>query len=253
MSVFKMYLKPIGTVLWEKWIEFKFDWVKITTSGLISPLLYMIALGWGLGSSRSVSDRPYIDFLIPGIIALTTMNTSFTAVSTPLCIQKQFEHSFDQLVISPTPIPSYILGQMIGGSIRGMYAGVLILLISIPFGASMKINAAFFLVMLLNGLAFAALGVAVAILARLHSDVGRFTTYAILPMTFLCNTFFPLDQVPKFIKVLISILPLTHASGTLRAIAYGEPASFLSILVLAAYALLFMFIAMAVMNRREML
>ncbi len=253
MNPIKKYLKPIGTVLWEKWVEFNFDWVKITTSGMISPLLYMIALGWGLCSTKSVSDRPYIDFLIPGIIALTTMNTSFSAVSTPLCVQKQFEHSFDQLVISPTPIPSYIIGQMLGGSIRGMYGGVLILLISIPFGASMKINLAFFLVMLLNGLSFAALGVAVAILARLHSDVGRFTTYAILPMTFLCNTFFPLDQVPKFIKVLISILPLTHASGSLRAIAYGEPASIVSILILAAYAVVFMFVAMSVMSRREIL
>ena len=67
MNPIKKYLKPIGTVLWEKWVEFKFDWVKITTSGMISPLLYMIALGWGLGSTKSVSDRPYIDFLIPGM------------------------------------------------------------------------------------------------------------------------------------------------------------------------------------------
>ncbi len=253
MSTFTKYMKPISTVLWEKWVEFKFEWVKITASGLISPLLYMIALGWGLGSARAVSDRPYIDFLVPGIIALTTMNTSFNAVSSPLCIQKQFEHSFDQLVISPTPIPSYIIGQMIGGMIRGMYAGVLILLLSLPFGASMKINAAFFLVMMLNGLAFAGLGVTVAIMAKRHSDVARFTTFAILPMTFLCNTFFPLDQVPAIIKALISILPLTHASGCLRAIAYGQSASVLSILILAAYAAVFMIMAMITMSKREMI
>lgn len=253
MSTFTKYMKPIGTVLWEKWVEFKFDWLKITTSGLISPLLYMIALGWGLGSARGVSDRPYIDFLVPGIIALTTMNTSFNAVSQPLCVQKQFEHSFDQLVISPTPIPSYIIGQMIGGMIRGIYAGALILLLSIPFGASMRINFAFFLVMALNGLAFAGLGVTVAIKAKTHSDVGRFSTYAILPMTFLCNTFFPLDQVPEFVKVIISILPLTHASGSLRAIAYGQSASLVSILVLLAYAIASMILAMIIMNKREMI
>ena len=69
----------IVTVLWEKWVEFKYEWFKITTSALISPLLYMIALGWGLGATTTVTDRPYFDLLVPGIIALTTMNTSFSA------------------------------------------------------------------------------------------------------------------------------------------------------------------------------
>ena len=44
-----MFFRGIGTVLWEKWVDFKFEWRKITASALVSPLLYMIALGWGLG------------------------------------------------------------------------------------------------------------------------------------------------------------------------------------------------------------
>ena len=53
----------IATAIWEKWIEFKYEWKKITASALVSPILYMIALGWGLGSMAQVTDRPYIDFL----------------------------------------------------------------------------------------------------------------------------------------------------------------------------------------------
>ena len=101
----------------------KYEWFKITTSALISPLLYMIALGWGLGATTTVTDRPYIDFLVPGIIALTTMNTSFSAVGLSLNVQRLFEHSFDHIIISPTPISQYIVGQMLGGSLRGMYSG----------------------------------------------------------------------------------------------------------------------------------
>ena len=140
-----MFFRAIATVLWEKWVEFKFEWKKITASALVSPLLYMIALGWGLGSASSVTDRPYIDFLIPGIIALTTMNTSFAAVAQPLNVQRLFEHSFDHIITSPTPMPAYIIGQMLGGALRGMYCGVLILLLSIPFGATMHLSAGFFL------------------------------------------------------------------------------------------------------------
>lgn len=241
----------ITTVLWEKWVEFKFEWKKITASALVSPLLYMIALGWGLGSTSSVTDRPYIDFLVPGIIALTTMNTSFSAVGQPLNVQRIFERSFDQIIISPTPMPAYIVGQMLGGSLRGMYSGALILILSIPFGANIQLSISFFLVMLLNGLAFSALGVTAAILARTHGDIARFSSFVILPMTFLCNTFFPLDKVPDAIEALISILPLTHASGSLRAMAYGSAPSLLSIAVLAAYAISFMIIANVVVIRRK--
>ena len=241
----------ITTVLWEKWVEFKFEWKKITASALVSPLLYMIALGWGLGSTSSVTDRPYIDFLVPGIIALTTMNTSFSAVGQPLNVQRIFERSFDQIIISPTPMPAYIVGQMLGGSLRGMYSGALILILSIPFGANIQLSISFFLVMLLNGLAFSALGVTAAILARTHGDIARFSSFVILPMTFLCNTFFPLDKVPDAIEALISILPLTHASGSLRAMAYGSAPSLLSMAVLAAYAIAFMIIANVVVTRRK--
>ena len=246
-----MMLNGIITVLWEKWVEFKFEWKKITASALVSPMLYMIALGWGLGSTSTVTDRPYIDFLVPGIIALSTMNNSFSAVGQPLNVQRLFERSFDQIIISPTPMPAYIFGQMLGGALRGMYSGMLILLLSIPFGASIQLSLPFFLVMLLNGMTFAALGILSAIVASSHGDIARFSTFFILPMTFLCNTFFPLERVPEFIQVLISILPLTHASSSLRAMAYGSVPNPLSLIVLAIYATVFMIVANVVVARRK--
>lgn len=246
-----MMLNGIITVLWEKWVEFKFEWKKITASALVGPMLYMIALGWGLGSTSTVTDRPYIDFLVPGIIALSTMNNSFSAVGQPLNVQRLFERSFDQIIISPTPMPAYIFGQMLGGALRGMYSGMLILLLSIPFGASIQLSLPFFLVMLLNGMTFAALGILSAIVASSHGDIARFSTFFILPMTFLCNTFFPLERVPDFIQVLISILPLTHASSSLRAMAYGSAPNPLSLIVLAIYATVFMIVANVVVARRK--
>ena len=246
-----MMINGVITVLWEKWVEFKFEWKKITASALVSPLLYMIALGWGLGSTSSVTDRPYIDFLVPGIIALTTMNTSFSAVGQPLNVQRLFERSFDQIIISPTPMPAYIFGQMLGGALRGMYSGVLILLLSAPFGAHIQLSVPFFLVMLLNGMTFAALGVMSAIVASSHGDIARFSTFVILPMTFLCNTFFPLDRVPEFIQFLINILPLTHASSSLRSMAYGAAPNLLSLFILFAYATVFMIVANIVVIRRK--
>ncbi len=241
----------IVTVIWEKWVEFRFEWFKITTSALVSPLLYMVALGWGIGSMAQGLSRPYIDFLVPGIIALTTMNTSFSASGLSLNIQRLFEHSFEQVIASPTPIWEYIIGQAIGGSLRGVYSGCLIILLSVPFGSTLRLSPVFFLVMLLNGMVFSALGVLAAILARTHSDVGRVSTFLILPMTFLCNTIFPLERLPGYVGALISALPLTHASGLLRALAYGETANPLSALVLTAYAIAFTALAVFITERRK--
>lgn len=241
----------IITAIWEKWIEFKFEWKKITAASLVSPLLYMIALGWGLGSMTSVTDRPYIDFLVPGIIAMCTMNNSFSAVATALNVQRIFEHSFEQIIISPTSLSQYVIGQSIGGALRGMYSGILVMLLAIPFGISMNITPMFFVIMLLNGIAFGALGVLAAIISNTHAAVGRFSTFVIAPMTFLCNTFFPLDKTPHTIQVIINFLPLTHASSQLRGIAYGDPVSWFSVAVLAAYAIVFLWISIFIINKHK--
>ena len=248
--VFK-WLTAVRTVLWEKWVEFKFEWLKITASSLISPLLYMVALGWGLGAGRNVGGQPYINFLVPGIIALTTMNTSFSSVGNSLNVQRLFEHSFDLILASPTPMPAYIIGQMLGGALRGIYSGMLILLLSIPFGATMCITPLFFVIMLLNGMVFAALGVLAAILASSHTDISRFSSFVILPMTFLCNTLFPLDTAPKAVQAVIRILPLTHSSASLRSIAYGEAVNPRSIVLLLAFLTVFMVTANLVLVKRK--
>ena len=109
----------IVTVLWERWVEFRRNWVQITLSNLVAPLLYILTFGLGLGGSMAVEGRPYLDFLLPGVIALTTMNASFNAVGMSLNVQRLYEHSFDNIMISPTPMWQYILGQMRGGSLRG--------------------------------------------------------------------------------------------------------------------------------------
>ena len=48
----------ILTVIWEKWIEFKHEWIKITISSLITPLLYLITFGLGIGNFINTGDRP---------------------------------------------------------------------------------------------------------------------------------------------------------------------------------------------------
>ena len=108
----------ILTILWEKWVEFRRDFYKITLAAMIAPLMYLVV--FGLGIQTSSHGEPYLNFLIPGVVALTTMNGSFNAIAQNLNVQRLYEKAFDQIMISPTPLWQFILGQIIGGSLRGL-------------------------------------------------------------------------------------------------------------------------------------
>ena len=132
-----------------------------------------------------------------------------------------------------------------------MYSGFLILLVSLPFGVGIRLTPSFVLVMFLNGLVFGALGILAAILSNTHGDVARFSTFVITPMTFLCNTLFPLEKIPGAVQIIIQILPLSHASGQLRSLSYGNPVSWFSILVLTVYAAVFLLFSIFFIKKRK--
>ena len=74
------------TVLWEKWVEFRREFYKITVSAMISPLMYLII--FGLGIQTTSHGEPYLRFLIPGLVAMSTMNGSFGAITQNMSVQR---------------------------------------------------------------------------------------------------------------------------------------------------------------------
>ena len=241
----------ILTVLWEKWVEFRRDWLQITLSGLVAPLLYILTFGLGLGQTLALDGRAYLDFLLPGVVALTTMNSSFNAIGMSLNVQRLYEHSFDNILISPTPMWQYILGQMVAGSLRGMYAGSLVIAVGLCFGAKMCLTPMFFAVMLLNGMTFASLGVLAAVLSRTHAGISRFASFVLTPMSFLGNTFFAADAMPKGLNWLIQCLPLTQSATLLRSISWGESWSVWRLAVILGCNIAFLLTAIYQINRMK--
>ena len=227
----------ILTVLWEKWVEFRRDFYKITLAAMIAPLMYILV--FGLGVQTISHGQSYLDFLIPGVVALTTMNGSFNAIAQNLNVQRLYEKASDQVMISPTPLWQFIAGQIIGGSLRGVYAGSVIILLVLPIGTNLRFNGWSFLIMFLNGAVFSTIGVVVSFYAKNHADVPRFSNYVIMPMAYLCNTFFSTENMPEPLHQIISLLPLSQTSGMMRKIAGGETWSFRGIVILLVYLVIF--------------
>ena len=225
----------IITILWEKWREFVRDFSRITLAAMIAPLMYLIVFGWGIRTT--MNGQPYLYFLIPGVISLTTMNGSFNAIAQNLNVQRLYEKAFDQVIISPTPLWQFIAGQIIAGALRGIYAGGIILLLVLPVRTGLHFNLLSFFILFLNGAVFSSMGIVVSFLARNHADVPRFSNYFIMPMAYLCNTFFSTDNIPRGAREFIAALPLSQTSRMVRAIASGQPP------VLTGIPLLFLYLS----------
>jgi ABC-type polysaccharide/polyol phosphate export permease len=167
------------------------------------------------------------------------MTGSFSAIAQNMSVQRLYEKALDQVMVSPTPLWQFIVGQLIGGSLRGMYAGGIILLLTLPIRTGLTFNALSVLIMFLNGMVFSTIALVLSFLAKSYTDAPRFTSYIIMPMSFLCNTFFSTEQMPNGFRQIISLLPLSQASAMIRAIANAEPVGFFGFGVLAAYLVVF--------------
>ena len=239
----------IVTVLWEKWTEFKRDFYKITLSAMISPLLYLIVFGMGIKTTSH--GEPYINFLIPGLTAMSTMTGSFGAVAQNMSVQRLYEKALDQIMVSPTPLWQFITGQIIGGSLRGIYSAAMILLLTFPLKTGLVWNGWSLLVMFLNGTVFATIALTLSFMAKSYTDAPRYTSFIIVPMSFLCNTFFSTDDMPNGFRQFVSVLPLSKASEMLRSISRGEGFDVWGMVILVIYLVVFSLISMNFIYKKK--
>ncbi len=239
----------IVTVLWEKWTEFRRDFYKITVSAMVSPLMYLIIFGMGIQTTSH--GEPYLHFLVPGIVSMATMTGSFSAIAQNMSVQRLYEKALDQIMVSPTPLWQFILGQVLGGALRGLYAGCVILLLTYPIRTDLIFNSLSLFIMLLNGMVFSTIGLVLSFMAKSYSDAPRYTSFIITPMSFLCNTFFSTEQMPTGFRQAVAILPLSQTSSMIRAIANGQPPDVIGFVILGAYLVVFGLISMVFIYRKK--
>ena len=227
----------IGTVFWRDWVVLKRRMVKFLLSRMVAPLLYLVAFGWGLGRSIQVETGSYLDFLVPGILALNSMNISFNSI-TPVHAERVYHKSLEEYIIAPICPESFVIGKVLASVLRGLISSAIIFLLAGAFGAHIALSPLFLLVLALNCAVFAEIGFLAAMKLSTYEAMAQVNTYILLPMSFLCGTFFKTSALPEGIRSFIELLPLTHTSYLLRALAAGEVLPYLSLLVLAGYALI---------------
>ena len=228
-------LYDISTVFWRDWVVLRHRLTAFILSRMVAPLLYLVAFGWGLGRSiQTGAGGSYLDFLVPGILALNSMNISFNSV-TPVHAERVYHKSIEEYMIAPIWPPAFVIGKVLAAVLRGMISSAIILLLAYFFGAHFAVTPLFLLILVLNCAVFAEIGFIAAMFIRTYEEMGQVNTYILLPMSFLCGTFFSTHTLPDVLRWFIEVLPLTHTSYLLRGLGSGVPVAFGSVAVLLLY------------------
>lgn len=242
-------ITDIYSVLWGSLKDLRHRWRFLVATSLVKPLLYLVAFGYGLGRGVSFDGVSYLNFVIPGIIALTTFSASFNGVASKLQVDRFFYKSFDELLLAPVSLYSIVIGKALIGAVRGLISSTAILVVGLVLSPSLMVSPLFLLAMFVSCFVFGLFGVLVALLVPSHQGMNAFNSVVMLPMTFLCGTFFSLSQMPDTAKILLYILPLTHSSQALRAVALGQPFPLLSFVALLAFGVVFFVVCIVILRR----
>jgi lipooligosaccharide transport system permease protein len=192
---------------------------------LIEPILYLLAFGFGLGTFvTSIEGTSYIQWIAPGLIAITVMYGSFFECTYGSFVRMYFQRTFDAIIATPVNVEEVIAGELLWGATRATFNAAIVLAVVAAFGL---VSAPWFLVMLpvafFGGLLFASLGMCFTALAPNIEFFNYPTFLLITPMFLISNTFIPLASFPSQLQTIaLAILPLTHISDLSRALVVGK-------------------------------
>jgi ABC-2 type transport system permease protein len=163
-------------------------------------------------------DLGYIDFLVPGMVALTIMQLGIFSVAFGF-VQLKRTGALRRLFATPTS-PSYFLSAQVTSRLIIGEAQVLILLgVGLWFGLQLVGSVALLLaVAALGSVVFLAMGFGVAGWAKNEDQAAPVANLISLPMTFLSGVFFPREAMPDILQRITDFLPLTYLANALRAI-----------------------------------
>ncbi|MCQ2078557.1 MAG: ABC transporter permease [archaeon] len=250
------FFKEVYHVAWGDLRYMRHTLKNILISSLMTPILYLLAFGYGLKAGAVDVNGvtvPYLDFIIPGIIALSSLSASFSATSTRLNVQRLYYRCFDEMMMCPIGNASMIVGKTVVGVCRGLLSTSLMFIIGYALEPSyLHLTPMFIVSLLLACFTFSLLGVTAALLARSHAAMATFSSLVITPMTFLCGTFFSVGSLPEWAQAALYLLPLTEASVCIRAATldlYAFP--FWALGILALFTVCFFAVDMYLIKNRK--
>jgi lipooligosaccharide transport system permease protein len=261
MSIFGTLfrLPTLSTLCWTVW-QRNMDVYKKTfkvnfVPPLLEPILYLLALGFGLGFFlKEIEGISYTRFIAPALFSITTMYASFFECTYASYVRMYYQKTFDAIIATPVNIEEVVAGEMLSGATKSFINGAIVLGVIAVFGL---VDFRYVLLLLpfgfIVGLLFAALGMICTAIVPSIDSFNYPVFLFITPMFLFSGTFFPMSILPSGIRVLAyGTLPLTHVVKISRGLTLGVPdlSLVLSLLWIVVVAVVAFVLAINLMRRR---
>ncbi len=207
-------------------------------TSLVGPLLYLLAFGYGIGGSMG-GGQSYVVFIIPGIIALNTLSSTFSTVSMRVFVQRRFYMSFDEMLLCPIHVSSVVIGKSLYGVARALISCTILMAVGRILAPEVSISPWTFLIIVASAFTFSLMGLLAGMKVQKTNTLSLISGTMIVPMTFLCGTLFDVSALPSVAGAVVYALPLTHVSVLTRAVMLGTEVPLDSVAVLVAYMAVF--------------
>jgi ABC-2 type transport system permease protein len=226
--------------LWVREVKKYFRSKSRIIGSLGQPILFLVALGFGLGPVfQKAGQGNYIEFLVPGIISMSIL---FLAIFSGISVIWDRQFGFlKETLVAPVPRWQIMLGRTLGGATVAVLQGIIVFLISFLLGFQLQNAGSLFMAlvfMTMIALLFTALGTAIASVLEDMHGFQLIMNFLVMPIFFLSGALFPLNGLPKILKTIVLFDPLSYGVDGLRGTLGG----------IAQFSLLTDFCVMAVIT-----
>lgn len=195
-------------------------WIQTFLPSVITSSLYFLVFGTVLGSRiGEMQGVDYMTFVIPGLVMLSIVTTSYANTSFTFFSSKFFARNIEEILVSPTPPWVMIAGFVGGGVVRGLITGTLVLLVSMLFtGLSLSIHNLLIILFfaILTCLVFALGGLVNGIYAKTIDGINIVPTFVLTPLVYLGGIFYSVHSLPEWWQGITYVNPLFYLINGFR-------------------------------------
>lgn len=219
--------------MWDRalsyWLmSYRRTWRGSLFSGFLSPLFFLAAMGYGLGTlidrgGESALGVPYLAFIAPGVLAAQAMQTAIGESTWSVMGAIKWQRQYHAMLAAPLGVTDVLAGHLVYVAFRVTTTSAVFLLVAGALGALRSWWAVLALpVVVVCGMAFAAPVFAFA--ARSESDSGFnvLFRFVVMPLFLFSGTFFPISQLPGWLQGLTNLSPLWHGVELARSATTGD-------------------------------
>lgn len=213
----KEHLIALQTILTKEIIRFTRIWQQTILPPAITATLYFIIFGKLIGSQiHDIAGFNYMQYIVPGLAMMSIMTNAYANTSSSFFGAK-FSRNIEEMLVSPMPNYVIILGYMLGGTLRGVLVGMVVIGIAMFFThLHFHSITVVMLMAVISAMLFSLGGLVNGIFARKFDDVAFIPTFILTPLTYLGGVFYSIQALPPFWRTLSIFNPIFDIVDTFK-------------------------------------